>query len=122
VVEGDPPVATMPDDASADALYGACSKEVADWAIAQQRPQVVAPFVTPVSLDKGGFDRITRRMYVLCTRDRAIPPPLQRLMLDQGECVQVLELDTDHSPHMSMTAKLATYLDLVATRSAEPAR
>jgi pimeloyl-ACP methyl ester carboxylesterase len=121
VVEGDPPVATLPDEASGPVLYGSCSEEVANWAIAQQRPQPVAPYTTPVSLHRGGFDRIERR-YVLCTRDRAIPPPLQRLMLKQGRCTDVLELETDHSPHLSMTAELAEYLDRVATRSAQPAR
>jgi pimeloyl-ACP methyl ester carboxylesterase len=121
VVEGDPAVATMPDAASRPALYGSCSEEVANWAIARQRPQPVAPYATPVSLRRGGFDRIERR-YVLCTRDRAIPPPLQRLMLKQGSCSDVLELDTDHSPHLSTTTELAEYLDRVVTRSPQPAR
>jgi hypothetical protein len=43
-------------------------------------------------------------------------------MLKQGRCTDVLELDTDHSPHLSMTGELAEYLDRVATRSAQPAR
>jgi pimeloyl-ACP methyl ester carboxylesterase len=121
VVEGDPPVATMPDEASGPALYGSCSEEVARWAIAQQRPQPVAPYATPVSLKRGGFDRI-ERSYVLCRRDQAIPPQLQRLMLKQGNCSDVLELDTDHSPHLSMTAELADHLNRLATRSAQPTR
>jgi pimeloyl-ACP methyl ester carboxylesterase len=122
VVGGDPPVATMPDDASADALYGCCSPEVAEWAIAHQRPQAVAPYATPVSIDAGdAFDAIPR-CYVLCKLDRAIPPPLQRLMLQRVRCDEVIELDTDHSPHLSATAELAEVLDRLATRSGPPAR
>src|SRR3984893_4394600 len=48
-IEGDPPVATMPATASRQALYGSCTDDVAAWAVARQRPQPVAPFVTPVS-------------------------------------------------------------------------
>jgi pimeloyl-ACP methyl ester carboxylesterase len=121
-VEGDPPVATMPDEASTDALYGRCSEEVAAWAVEHQRPQAVAPYATPVSLDdREAFDAIPRS-YVLCKRDRAIPPPLQRLMLERAGCEEVIELDTDHSPHLSATAELAQALDELATRSAPAAR
>ena len=117
VIEGDPPVATMPDEASTDALYGCCSEEVADWAVAHQRPQAVAPYATPVSLGADeAFDAIPRS-YVLCKRDRAIPPALQRLMLERAGCEEVIELDTDHSPHLSATAELAQALDRLARRS-----
>ena len=116
VVEGDPPVATMPDEASQDALYGCCSDEIAAAAIERQRPQAVAPFATPVSLEESVFDSIPRS-YVSCTRDRAIPPALQRLMLERAGCANVVELDTDHSPHMSRTAELAEAIDrIVGTR------
>jgi pimeloyl-ACP methyl ester carboxylesterase len=122
IVEGDPPVATMPDEASTGALYGCCSEEVAAWAVAHQRPQAVAPYATPVSLDdREGFDAIPRS-YVLCKRDRAIPPPLQRLMAERGHCDEVVELDTDHSPHLSATEELARLVERLARRSAPPAR
>lgn len=113
VVEGDPPVATMPDEASVGALYGCCPPDVAAWAVAHQRPQAVAPYATPVSLPDDALDSIPR-MYVLCKRDRAIPPPLQRLMLERAGCEEVIELDTDHSPHLSATEELAQALDRLA--------
>jgi pimeloyl-ACP methyl ester carboxylesterase len=122
VVEGDPPVATLSDEASVDAMYRSCSDDVAAWAVEHQRPQPVAPFDTPVSLDdQAAFDAIPR-CYVLCTRDRAIPPPLQRLMAQRGSCMEIIELDTDHSPHLSMTAELAEVLERMVTRLASPAR
>src|SRR5215469_8145886 len=120
IVEGDPPVATMPDAASRDALYGSCTEEVASWAIARQRPQAVAPFATPVSIPPGVLAAIPR-YYVLCLRDRAIPPALQRRMSRESACAEVIEFDTDHTPQLSMPAQLADALDRFAARPARPA-
>src|SRR6266404_8628518 len=57
------------------------------------------------------------RYYVLCTRDRAIPPPLQRRMVAENPCADVIELDTDHTPQLSMTNELAKALNQFATHS-----
>jgi pimeloyl-ACP methyl ester carboxylesterase len=116
VVEGEPPVATMPAAASGSALYGCCSESVVKWAIARQRPQPLAPFATPVSIPSGVFDRI-ERYYVLCTHDRAIPAALQRRMISENSCVGAVELNTDHTPHLSMTKDLAESLEQFANRS-----
>jgi pimeloyl-ACP methyl ester carboxylesterase len=112
-IDGDPPIATMPDAASRQALYGACTDDVASWAVARQRPQPVAPFVTPVSIPLGALDNI-KRYYVVCTRDRAIPLPLQRRMIAENACADVVELDTDHTPQLSMTDELAKALNRFA--------
>jgi pimeloyl-ACP methyl ester carboxylesterase len=116
VIEGEPPVAIMPAAASRHALYGACAEDVSAWAIARQRPQPVAPFAMPVSIPPGALEGINR-YYVLCTRDRAIPPPLQRRMIAENVCAEVVELDTDHTPHLSMTGELAKALQRFATHS-----
>ena len=120
IVEGDPPVATMPAAASRDALYGSCPDDLAAWAIARQRPQAVAPFVTPVSIPPGRLAGIPRYC-VLCLRDRAIPPALQRRMSQEIACAEVIELDTDHTPHLSMPAQLADALGHFATHLARAA-
>jgi pimeloyl-ACP methyl ester carboxylesterase len=109
VVEGDPPVATMPAEASRAALFEHCSDELAAWAIASRTPQPVFPFTEPVRLDGFDFSGI-RRAYVCCTHDRAIPPPLQRRMLGLAGCDPVIELDTDHVPQLSRTDDLAEAL------------
>jgi pimeloyl-ACP methyl ester carboxylesterase len=119
VIEGEPPVAVMPAEASRHALYGSCTPDLAAWAIAQQRPQPVAPFVTPVSIAPGTLDGI-RRYYVLCKRDRAIPPALQRRMIAENQFADVTELDTDHTPQLSMTDELAKALQRFATHSTVP--
>jgi pimeloyl-ACP methyl ester carboxylesterase len=116
LIEGEPPVAVMPAAASRQALYGSCTDEVAAWAIARQRPQPLAPFATPVSIPTGALDGMNR-YYVLCRRDRAIPLQLQRRMIAENACAEVIELDTDHTPHLSMPNELAQALDRFAKHS-----
>jgi pimeloyl-ACP methyl ester carboxylesterase len=113
VVEGDPPVATMPAEASRAATYAHCSDERAAWAIASRTPQPVFPFTEPLRLDGFDFTGI-RRAYVYCSDDRAIPPPLQRRMIAAAGCDPVFELDTDHVPQLSRTHQLAEALDGLA--------
>lgn len=120
VIEGDPPVATMPAAASRDALYGCCAEDVAAWAIARQRPQAVAPFATPVSIPPGALSGIPR-YYVRCLRDRAIPVALQRRMSAEVACAEVIELDTDHTPQLSATEQLADALEHFASHLARSA-
>lgn len=116
-VAGDPPIATMPVAASRDAFYASCPDDVAAWAIAKQCPQAVATFVTPVSVPPGALGGIPRYR-VLCLRDRAIPPALQRRMSREVACAEVIELDTDHTPHLSMPSQLADALEHFATHLA----
>jgi pimeloyl-ACP methyl ester carboxylesterase len=117
VIEGDPPRATMPAAASRDALYGSCSDEAARWAIERQRPQPLGPFATPVAIPRGALDLIPK-FYVVCALDRAIPAALQRRMSREGGCVEVVELDADHTPQLSKTAELADALDGFVRRAA----
>lgn len=113
-IEGDPPVAIMSAAASRQAFYASCPDEVAEAAIRRQRPQPIAPFVTPVSIPDGSLDGIDC-YYVLCKRDRAIPPSLQRRMIAENRCADVVELDTDHTPQLSMTNELFEALCRFAT-------
>lgn len=120
VVNEDLAEAVMPAAASKDALYGCCTDEVAAWATARQRqrPQPLAPFATPVSIPAGSLDRIPK-YYVLCSRDRAIPPPLQRRMIAENaenKCAGVFELDTDHTPHLSKPTDISQLFERIAAR------
>ena len=113
----EPPVATMPAGASLSALYGSCSETDATWAISKQRPQPLGPFVAPVSIPAGAIHGIDR-FYVLCAKDRAIPVALQRRMIAENAITNVIELDTDHTPHLSMTVALGDALQRFAHRVA----
>jgi len=116
VVEGEPPVAVMPAAASRHALYGACTEDIAAWAIGQQCPQPVSPLPVAVSIPPGALNGINR-YYVLCTESRAIPPPLQRRMIAENSCAEVIEIETDHTPQLSTTNELAWALHRFATHS-----
>ena len=86
VIDGDPPVATMPPAAARGALFGCCDDEQAAWGVAQLGGQPVVPFGQPVSLGDppaAAFAALGRA-YITCLRDRAIPPAMQRRMFEAG--------------------------------------
>lgn len=117
VVEGDPPVATMPPEAAREGLMHCCDDEAAAWAQSLRGAQPVAPFTHPVRLTGAGSEAFGRlsRAYVMCLQDRAIRPPLQRLMLERAGCDPVLEIDTDHCVWASRSEELVAALDRLAT-------
>jgi pimeloyl-ACP methyl ester carboxylesterase len=116
VVEGDPPIATLPAAAAREALFGCCSDEQAAWASGHLGPQPVAPFTHRVHVDPAAADAFGSlpRAYVMSTRDRAIPPPMQRRMIEAAGCDPVIELDTDHCPWLSRSDELVAALDRLA--------
>jgi pimeloyl-ACP methyl ester carboxylesterase len=116
VVEGDPPVATMPPEAAPEALYHCCTPEQIEWALPRRGSQPVIPFTqpfTPPEGDSSAFDALPRG-YVTCLQDRAIRPALQTLLYTRAGCDPVLEIDTDHSPWLSRVDELVAALDRVA--------
>jgi len=113
VVEGEPPVATMPAGAAREAFYGRCSPQQAERAIERLGPQALAPFVTPVSLDDA---TLPPRAYVVSTEDRAIPTALQRRFVADNPDLDAVELEADHSPFFSATTELAAALDRFAAQ------
>jgi pimeloyl-ACP methyl ester carboxylesterase len=114
VVEGEPAVATLSDEAAAAAIYNCCTPEQQARAFPRRRRQAVAPFETPVSVDENVLAAIPRS-YVLARRDRSIPPALQQRMIREHPCERVIELDSDHAPYYSATDELvAALLELAA--------
>jgi pimeloyl-ACP methyl ester carboxylesterase len=109
VIEGDPPVAVLSDAAIAAAIYNCCTAEQRELGIRRNRPQPVAPFVTPVAIDDDAVGKIPRS-YVLTTEDHSIPPALQRRMISEHPCRRVIELETDHAPYLSATDELVSAL------------
>jgi pimeloyl-ACP methyl ester carboxylesterase len=116
VVEGDPPVATMPPEAAPEALYHCCTEEQIDWAMPRRAGQPVIPFTnpfTPPASDRAAFDALPRG-YVTCLQDRAIKPAVQKLMYTRAGCDPVVEIDTDHSPWLGRVDELVGALDGIA--------
>jgi pimeloyl-ACP methyl ester carboxylesterase len=117
VVEGDPPVATMSPEAAREGLMHCCDDEAAAWAQSLRGPQPVAPFTHPVRLTGPTAEEFNQlsRAYVMCLQDRAIKPPLQRLMLERAGCDPVIEIDTDHCVWASRPNELVDALSRLAT-------
>jgi hypothetical protein len=109
VVSGDPPVATLSDEAAALAVYNRCTPEQQTYAIPRRREQAVAPFATPVDVDDALLATIPRS-FVLTLDDNAFTTALQRRMISEHPCVNVVELDSDHAPYLSATDDLSEAL------------
>jgi pimeloyl-ACP methyl ester carboxylesterase len=116
VVEGNPPVSSMPAEAAPEALYHCCTEEQIAWALPQRGRQPVIPFTNPFTPGDGiRAAAALPRAYITCLQDRAIRPDLQRLMYTAAGCEPVIEIDTDHSPWLSRTDELVAALDRVAS-------
>jgi pimeloyl-ACP methyl ester carboxylesterase len=115
IVEGDPPVASLPAEAAAIAVYNRCPPEEVEAAVARRRPQAVAPFATPVSVDDALLASIPRS-YVVTVHDNALSLALQRRMIAEHPCRRVIELDADHAPFYSATDELVAALLELADR------
>jgi pimeloyl-ACP methyl ester carboxylesterase len=115
-VEGDPPVASLTGEGARVACYGNCNEVQVSWAIGHMGLQAVAPFMEPVRIADPAANDIPRA-YVICSRDQAIPPPLQRRMVRDRGAQAVIEIDTDHSPWLSATGELVAALDRLGRES-----
>jgi pimeloyl-ACP methyl ester carboxylesterase len=107
VVSGEPPIGTLP-ESTCQASNEDCTREVTNWAVERTGSQPIVPLTQPVSLNRE-FERIPRT-YVICTRDRIVPPPLQRRMARDRGVDDVVELDTGHHPQLSRIDELGRVL------------
>lgn len=88
--------------AAVPALYAQCPPPASAAAVARLGPQPLATFTQE---SRNGCPSDLPSTYVLCLRDEAIHPDVQRLMAQR--CRTVVEIDTDHSPFLSATRETA---------------
>ena len=50
------------------------------------------------------------RVYIECTKDRAVSIASQRAMVERLPCQKVITMETDHSPFFSAPEQLAKHL------------
>ena len=60
-----------------------------------------------------GYENIPRS-YIHCTRDQANMPALQRRMMKERGVEPVIEIETDHTPHLSAPDELVAAIDQLA--------
>lgn len=98
LVSGDPPVATLSRADARAVLFNSCPPQVAEPAIARLGPS--ATWISKARVPAGDNSSVPSS-YVVCTKDLAIPPQLQRRMARESSCFPIVEIETDHSPFLS---------------------
>ena len=91
---------------AAEVFYGDCDEATQRWAVSQIRPQRAAAYAEVVP--EPAWKQIPST-YVICSRDAAIPPPLQRDVF-APRASAVRELAASHSPFLSQPQALAELL------------
>ena len=96
-------------DLAKESFYGSCNDEVITASIARLSPQ---PMVTMTQEVIGSPRDSISSTYVLCLQDQAVHPEHQKIMSQL--CDNVVTLDTDHSPFVSMVSETADVLEQIA--------
>ena len=104
----------VPTDAAVGCFYNECDRAEATDAARRLRPTAAACLGVATGAEPW---RSIPSTYVLCARDRAIHPDFQRWMSTRAG--EVVTLDTDHSPFMSLPEQFADLLDGIATSANE---
>ncbi len=104
---------TIAPDAVKRVFYNTTPDEWVARAAALSGPEPMASFTTPLQVTDERYGSVDR-VYIECTRDRAIAPQLQRLMVAELPCREVITMDTDHSPFYSAPNLLAAHLLAIA--------
>ena len=99
---------TLPDlSIAGEVFYNDCDTATREWAIERLAPQSSSAFAEPVARPAW---REVPSTYIVCARDGAIPPELQRTLF-APRAERTIELDTGHSPFLSQPAALAQTLE-----------
>ena len=106
---GDDGNSTINPEFAKDSFYGCCNDEVIAASIARLSPQ---PMVTMTQEVTGSPRDTISSTYVLCSQDQAVHPEHQKIMSQL--CNNVVTLDTDHSPFVSMVKETADILERIA--------
>lgn len=103
-------------DRAVDALYGDCPEPLGAWAVGLLRAQ--APGCGRGVPERQSWKHVPST-YVVCTRDQAIDPGLQRKMASR--CADVREWQTGHSPFVGQPDLLVELLrELLAKEAGGP--
>jgi len=112
----DPPVMRFPAAAARAAFYQDCTDEDFAWAmervVSERFPPADDPdFNSGDACTSAAWQRIPST-YVLCTRDQAMPVPVQRGFAERAS--EVVEIDSGHSPFVHHVDAVADVLERAA--------
>jgi hypothetical protein len=94
-----------------DVLFGTAEpSENLETAIAGLRPQSLDGFRLRTENDVGAKSNRPPKAYIVCKKDRAITPALQRRMAADAKCDPVVELTVAHMPMVTDSEELACLL------------
>jgi pimeloyl-ACP methyl ester carboxylesterase len=96
---------TLPEEHVGPFLYGDCDEDTVAWAASRVRPQ---PLGTFAQSPRHVAWRVKPSTYVVCTKDRAVHPDLQRVLAKR--CGTAVEWESAHSPFASMPRQTAELL------------
>lgn len=111
----DQTTSTIAPDAVRRVFYNTTPDEWVARAAELSGPEPMVSFTTPLQVTDERYGLVDR-VYIECTEDRAIAPPLQRLMVAEMPCREVIPMDTDHSPFYSAPDLLAAHLLAIAAK------
>jgi pimeloyl-ACP methyl ester carboxylesterase len=113
VVDDSAGLCTVREEVQREAFYGECSAEDAALGTSRRVPESLAAINAPVHLTEERAGSVPR-VYIECTRDRALTIEQQRRMWAARPCEQVLALESDHSPFLCVPDRLASHLLAIA--------
>ena len=102
-------------------FYNDCSDDDVARAQSMVVPQPVGPLLSPMEVTDVNFGCVPR-VYVECSLDNAVAPKFARAMYSALPCVEVITMQTGHSPFLSAPKELAGHLDRLARYAASGAR
>ena len=113
VVDESTGLCTVREEVRRDAFYGECTEEDAARASSRRVPESLAAIGAAVHVTEERAGSVPR-VYIECTRDRALTIAQQRRMWAARPCAQVLTLESDHSPFLCVPNELAGHLLAIA--------
>lgn len=108
---------TNKEEFAVETYYNDCSAE--DIAMAKRHlgPEAMTMFKTPVCVSSERFGRVPR-IYIETLHDQTVDPEIQKKMYRATPCLNVISLNTGHSPFLSAPEQVASCLLSLAKRVA----
>ena len=98
-------------------FYNDCTQEDVDWAKSMIVPQPVGPLISPMRVTDANFGTVPR-VYIECALDNAVTPEHAREMYSALPCIEVITMQTGHSPFLSAPDDLVAHLHSLARYAA----